>query len=561
LNLLPILALVALTTVTDPSGDAFGDGTLTPPTAPIYANVAVFDLQSVTLDKAEQGTRLAVTLGSLGLPADKAAPSGADASSGAAASGDAAAPGDAHAAGDGDVAGHADLTTLDGPIGAAAGEDAGEEAPLEGFLPAVVDVYLGAVTGGSSRTLPGPDLGFPDGTGWEYAVRITSAGAFFVTYPQTTDEPPKEPDEPVDVSSLPRRHLDVYATGNTLVVYLPVTLAADTQIHAMTGVYDPFSASGWRGLSETPSPWQYSGATAQQSPVVDLIARNADAQRDGLRSGVLPRAGNESSLWKVPWLWVMVAGLLVAVAGLVMRGRVRKPQPAVADEPSAAEGATAPEATQPPEPKDAEGAVDAEAPMVAEPEDAAEVAEPEDPVEIAGPEDAVGVAESEDATGVTEPEDATEVAVVATPPPPEANEDQSSLETLTAPEDGAADGELEGLVGPEPTTAPADGAADGEPEGQAGPESTTPADETGSAATEPGPAGSDPFGTAVEESFLLSLDDPRAITDLLSEDDAEESFWHPRARRVQVGTPEAGDAASHQDEAGVPGNDEDEGAG
>ncbi|HRN18115.1 MAG TPA: hypothetical protein PLU66_03440, partial [Trueperaceae bacterium] len=241
--------------------------------------------------------------------------------------------------------------------------------------------------------------------------------------------------------------------------------------------------------------------------------------------------------------------------------RVRKPQPAVADEPSAAEGATAPEATQPPEPKDAEGAVDAEAPMVAEPEDAAEVAEPEDPVEIAGPEDAVGVAESEDATGVTEPEDATEVAVVATPPPPEANEDQSSLETLTAPEDGAADGELEGLVGPEPTTAAADGAADGEPEGQAGPESTTPADETGSAATEPGPAGADPFGTAVEESFLLSLDDPRAITDLLSEDDAEESFWHPRARRAQVGTPEAGDAASHQDEAGVPGNDEDEGAG
>jgi len=529
LNLLPILALVALTTVTDPSGDAFGDGTLTPPTAPIYANVAVFDLQSVTLDKAEQGTRLAVTLGSLGLPADKAAPSGADASSGAAASGDAAAPGDAHAAGDGDVAGHADLTTLDGPIGAAAGEDAGEEAPLEGFLPAVVDVYLGAVTGGSSRTLPGPDLGFPDGTGWEYAVRITSAGAFFVTYPQTTDEPPKEPDEPVDVSSLPRRHLDVYATGNTLVVYLPVTLAADTQIHAMTGVYDPFSASGWRGLSETPSPWQYSGATAQQSPVVDLIARNADAQRDALRSGVLPRAGNESSLWKVPWLWVMVAGLLVAVAGLVMRGRVRKPQPAVADEPSAAEG-----------------------PMVAEPEDAAEVAEPED---------AVGVAEPEDATEVTEAEGATEVAVVATPPPPEANEDQSSLETLTAPEDGAADGELEGLVGPEPTTAAADGAADGEPEGQAGPEPTTPADETGSVATEPGPAGSDPFGTAVEESFLLSLDDPRAITDLLSEDDAEESFWHPRARRVQVGTPEAGDAASHQDEAGVPGNDEDEGAG
>jgi len=569
LNVPAILALVALTLVTDPGGDAFGDGTLTPPTAPIYANVAVFDLQSVALDEAEQGTRLAVTLGSLGLPPDMVAPGDAYAP---ALSGTGEAPSDEA-----------------GPPEASAGQEDGEETPLKAFLPAVVDVYLGGAKGGSNRTLPGPDLDFPDGTGWEYALRITSAGAFYVTYPTAGDE---QPEEPVDVLSLPRRPLDVFTTGNTLVVYLPVTLSADTLVHAMTGVYDPFSASGWRSLSETPSPWQYSGATSQQSPVVDLIARNADAQRDALRSGVLPRAGNQPSVLEVPWLWVMLAGLLVAVTGLIMRVRVRKPAPAVAEGPLDTGEARAPEASVPTEPEDAEGAVAAETPGPTEPEGAEDVRTP-DSAPPSEPEEAQVVLEAP--TGVEDEAEDQEA-------PGQDGDDYiaSMLETedgatepgaaapdvaAGAPRTGVDDDPTVGVGQDEPAAAvapdaPPAGVAPDEPASGAVPDAP-PAVEapnepaSGMAPDEPAAvvapealgeprdasSGADPFGTQVEESFLLSLDDPRAITDLLSEDDAEENFWHPRARKVQAGAADARDAASPAGGLGAAEPDEDTDAG
>ena len=93
---LPIaLALVALS-LADPSGDAFGDGTLTPPTAPIYANAAALDIQSVDLETVPSGTRLSVTLGTLG--GEGGGPSAAADAAGAPAD-DAAAPTDELAAG------------------------------------------------------------------------------------------------------------------------------------------------------------------------------------------------------------------------------------------------------------------------------------------------------------------------------------------------------------------------------------------------------------------------------------------------------------------------------
>ena len=73
MNLAALLALLSLT-ITDATGDAIGDGTLDPPTAPVYANLAVFDLQAVDLQVAEDGSAvLSVTMGALG-PAATGAP-------------------------------------------------------------------------------------------------------------------------------------------------------------------------------------------------------------------------------------------------------------------------------------------------------------------------------------------------------------------------------------------------------------------------------------------------------------------------------------------------------
>ncbi len=565
MNLPILLALVALTVAADPSGDAFGDGTLTPPTAPVYANTAVFDLQSVALDADEDGarTRVAVTLGSLGLSAEAAAE---------------------------DDPGVTPPATVD--------QEEGEETPLTSFLPAVIDVYLGGTRGGSDRTLPGPDLLFPEGTGWEYAVRITSAGAFYIAYPQTQDE---QQAEPVDVLSLPRVELDVFTIGNTLVVYLPVTLTSDTLVHAMTGVFDPFSASGWRGLSETPSPWQYSGATSQQSPVVDLIARNAEAQRAALSAGVLPRADNAPTVLAVPWLWVMGAGLLVAGIGLVMRGRVRKHEPEGAAAPADAEGAPAPETSPLPEPEDgvvveeiAGDEADAASQEQREPDSdeptdvlleteaatgAAAAVEPEEseenpaPIQLQEPDETPTLVQGDEADEtptlvqgdepdetptlvqgdepdetptLVQVEEAEETPALAQAEEPEAT---SAPLRLTEPEEGPVHAQAE-----EPDVTPAPMQLEDSDEA---PASEQPEDANEVVGTG---AGADPFGTAVEDSFLMSLDDPRAIQDFLGEDDTEESFWHPRARKAPADATDTTEAAPQTTGLPTSAQNEDSGA-
>src|SRR5690606_17118666 len=96
-------------------------------------------------------------------------------------------------------------------------------------------------------------------------------------------------------------------------------------LYAMTGVHDPFSTDGWRRLADAPSPWAFSGS-AQVTPVIDLLASDADAQADALRRGVLPLPPREPgmSLPLSPWLWMMIGGVALALIGLVMRGRVAR---------------------------------------------------------------------------------------------------------------------------------------------------------------------------------------------------------------------------------------------
>lgn len=289
MNALSLAALGAalLLTITDPTGDAAGDGTLTPPTSPIYANSAIFDLQEVHLEQAaesaaseSQEALLSITLGAVDL----------------------------------------------------------DETFAAGFAGVVIDVYLDFAPGGSGATLAGPGMLLPTGSGWDYAVRVSPAGAFGVAYqePEGPEEPnadagtePQEPaaDDAADGAgtALNLEPLTSWIDGNRLVVSLPFSLAEDdVQLYALTGVYDPFSTSSWRPLADSPSPWAYSGGE-QLVPVIDVLAGDQEAQTRALRSGVLPRSPRSVPIG-VPWLVLMGLGVALALAGLWFRRRVPTPE-------------------------------------------------------------------------------------------------------------------------------------------------------------------------------------------------------------------------------------------
>ncbi|UCH27526.1 MAG: hypothetical protein JSV66_07790 [Trueperaceae bacterium] len=111
-----LLALV-LITLSDPSGDARGDGTLLPPTAPVYRSLSAVDLLEVSLLQ-DDTLGLSITMGSLANP-------------------------------------------LNLP---------------NGFSIPIIEVYLDTVEGGSEELLAGSGLKMPPGTGWEYALRLTGEG-------------------------------------------------------------------------------------------------------------------------------------------------------------------------------------------------------------------------------------------------------------------------------------------------------------------------------------------------------------------------------------------------
>ena len=165
-----ILAVAALH-LQDPAGDAVGDGTLTPPTAPVYADTAAFDLQSVTLTDAP------------------------------------------------------DLTVR---VGLGALPNAGNLP--NGFSNPIVEVYLDTAPGGEQKLLPGSGMVMAPKHGWEIAIRATGDAAYAVKA-QDHGAPSSWPRLPVKVdvsgstltlhTSIPRpKRADLYAiTG----VYDPFT--------------------------------------------------------------------------------------------------------------------------------------------------------------------------------------------------------------------------------------------------------------------------------------------------------------------------------------------------
>lgn len=648
-----ILALLALS-VTDPSGDAFGDGTLSPPTAPIYADTAVFDIRAVDLAAVDGGTRLSVSLGSLGLVGGDGVPeSGPD-------------------GGSAEPDGTEEQPVAD-PTDPAVADDQPElvgEVPLTGFLPTVIDVYLVGAGPGFSETLPGPDLDFPTGTAWQYAVRITSDGAQLVAFPgaqaqpvdpraeaasadveagadvvdgaEPGEESGQDPEEaetaPAELgpADMPRLALSVSRQGRDLVVYLPMTLPDDTRVQAMSGVYDPFSPTGWRPLSPTPSPWAFSGAEPQLSPVIDLLAADPGAQVAAITTGVLPRQSEARFARFTPWPYVMVLGLLLALGGLVLRGRVKPSRVATGAAGVDGTGEATPSGGATGTAVAAVAAADPAAPAVgeADPTGQPEVEAGHDETTLGrdetdpGPAPADGLGEQTgDPSAGRLDERRTEDVDQAHPadgddgptPAPAGDlgegldqladdDDDDDLydpiataadvlaaEVAAADEAGAVDQELlvddtdelvldtgereaalasllEGSGGAPPATEPVDASADAPADASLGESGDVPVGEpsdahvdasvdapadasvgefgdapVGAAAdapvteavVEPAPTVADttaadttrdPFGTEAGGTFLLPVDDPRAVEDFLDEMGGEESFWHPRAR-------------------------------
>lgn len=219
-----------------------------------------------------------------------------------------------------------------------------------GFSNAVIDVYFDLADGGTEALLPGPEMRMPAGRGWELALRITGDGA---TAYRSDADPTSGP-----TVSYPVR---VQAQERVIRVETPFERTEVLGVYALTGVYDPFVASGWRPLAEAPSPWSFSGSD-QRRPVVDLLAPDAVAQAEAIRSGVLPqmrqRVGGQ--------VWMLLMGLGVAVAGLGLVLR-RMVQPARGAQSSAS-------ATEPPKPRVQTRGLGAGKPVAAAPEPSAQVA-------------------------------------------------------------------------------------------------------------------------------------------------------------------------------------------
>jgi hypothetical protein len=112
------LLVAAAISLTDPAGDVVGAGSLRPPSAAVYRNLAPFDLRQVTVADGEQLT-VEIEMGSLANPF---------------------------------------------------------ELPL-GFSLPVIELYIEGREGGETELLGGSGMSLPDGRTWEVALRLTGEAA------------------------------------------------------------------------------------------------------------------------------------------------------------------------------------------------------------------------------------------------------------------------------------------------------------------------------------------------------------------------------------------------
>ena len=234
--------------------------------------------------------------------------------------------------------------------------------PLElenGFSHPVVEVYVGGGEDGHAELLPGLGMRLPDGETWNVAFRLTGDEALgFAAGPDGMRE--FEPELVLD--------------GDYLYVYTDLPGIEDPAVAALTGLYSPFHADGWRPLSDSPGPWAFSGE-GQLVPVVDVLGLEEDDQRAALQSGILPvTAFSTVTDPDTVWFVLMAAGVGLAGAGLIMRAFSASARPAAeaqaaaGTEDEAADDTEGAAATAPDSDSEVDAEEEAEADIEAAPE-------------------------------------------------------------------------------------------------------------------------------------------------------------------------------------------------
>lgn len=177
-----------------------------------------------------------------------------------------------------------------------------------GFSLPILEIYVGGDEGGLEELLPGSGMELPPGERWNVAVQVTGDGARALHAAGGA-----APLEAVPAVSI---------AGGVLRIETPFPTPERPRLFALTGLYDPFHPDGWRPLAQGPAPWAFS-STDQLVPVVDVLAPDGSAQERALLSGVLPPPATVPRSPDRVWFVLMGAGLVLALAGLLLRLRAR----------------------------------------------------------------------------------------------------------------------------------------------------------------------------------------------------------------------------------------------
>ena len=181
-----------------------------------------------------------------------------------------------------------------------------------GFSFPILELYVSNETEGSAELLPGSQMSLPEGATWRYALRLTGDRVqVFVA----------EGGNVLEVTDA--QSVALTRDGTTLTLTTSLPRPETGSVYGVVGSYSPFSSSGWQPLSAQPSPWAFSSSETAL-PVIEVIAEDDVAQARALQTGVLPPLRPTvapTRNWN-GWLVLMVAGGVVALAGVIGRFQV-----------------------------------------------------------------------------------------------------------------------------------------------------------------------------------------------------------------------------------------------
>jgi hypothetical protein len=197
-----------------------------------------------------------------------------------------------------------------------------------GLYQAVVEIYVDDGEVGFSDLLPGSGLQMATGRGWRDAVRITHEGAFVWHARRVGGDAGLRL-----VGMEGPQAVTVERRDRTLRIQLPSALPAGARVYAISGVHDPFAASGWRALAPAPAPFAFAAEDPSRPPIIGLLPGDEAAYLRVVEGGVLGgRApwqfrGVPLPEWPVRgWRWwsLTAVGLLVFGLGTLLLRRARR---------------------------------------------------------------------------------------------------------------------------------------------------------------------------------------------------------------------------------------------